>query len=289
LSKPPLWGFLLTTPALVLVTALAIFPLGYAVYISLTNYPLVGPYHFIGITNYSLLVHNPAFLHSLLLTVIYTAIVTGPVFVGGYGLAMLTRSNRRGATVLRTCFFLPYIVGLTVESFVLWVELQPKSGTVNYALKELGLTNGNTAWLIHTNLAMVAICSLVVWFGAGFTMVLLLAGMQSIPRDLYESAAIDGASWWGRERRITVPLLRPSIALSLILSVIGSFLAFNQFEILTQGGPGTSTAPIVLWIYQTAFDQDQLGLATAAGIVLVVVVGLISIVQFRVLRTDSER
>lgn len=287
MTKPGRLGFLLTVPSLILVLALVILPLGYAVVISMTNFPLVGSYHYVGLANYRTIFHDSQFLHAIVLTVVYTAIVTGPIFVVGYGLAMLTRSNRRGSTLFRTMFFLPYIVGLTFESFILYVELQPDSGGVNFLLRKLGLTDGSTAWLVHTVPGMFAICVLVVWFSSGLTMVLMLGGMQSIPRELYESAAIDGASRWRTELRITLPLLRQPIALSLILSVIGSFLAFNQFEILTQGGPGTSTTPIVLWIYQVAFTQGLIGKATAGALLLVVVVAVVSAGQFMLLR-DPE-
>ena len=117
---------------------------------------------------------------------------------------------------------LPFVVGLTTESFMLILELQPKTGAVNFVMQKLGLTDGSTAWLVHTNLAIAALCVLVVWSASGLTMVLLMAGMQGIPRDLYESADVDGASWWTKELTITLPLLRRTIALSLILSVIGS-------------------------------------------------------------------
>jgi multiple sugar transport system permease protein len=124
----------------------------------------------------------------------------------------------------------------------------------------------------------------VIWGVSGLTMVLLVSGMQGISGDIYESAEMDGASWWSRELHITIPMLRRTIAMSLILSVIGSFLAFTQFFVLTQGGPGTDTTPIVLYIYQRAFVQLQVGAATALSIVLVIVVALISAGQFWLLR-----
>jgi multiple sugar transport system permease protein len=288
LSKPPAVGFLLTTPAVLLVVLLVICPLLYAIYISLTDFPLIGPYHFVGFTNYKDLPSDPGYVGSLLLTLTYTAIVTGPILVIGYGLAMLTRSNRRGAAIFRACFFLPFIVGLTVESFILDIELTPSTGAVNYILREVGITNGATAWTVNTTLAMLAISLLVIWFGSGFTMVLLLAGMQAVPRELLESADIDGATWYGKETRIYVPLVRRSIALSLVLSVVGSFLAFNQFEIITGGGPGTSTDPIVLYIYQVGFSEGLLGRATAMALVLVLIVGLITAAQLRLLRSKEE-
>jgi multiple sugar transport system permease protein len=119
-------------------------------------------------------------------------------------------------------------------------------------------------------------------------MMMLLAGMQSIPRELYEAARVDGASWWTAERRLTLPLLRRWLALSLIISVVGSLLAFNQFFVMTDGGPGTSTVTVVMSIYDTAFAQFDVGLASAMSVVLVIVVGLITFLQFRVLREDGS-
>ena len=281
-------GLAFTSPALLLVGAFALFPLGFGVYISLTNWPLVGPYHFIGLSNYSSLMHDSVFLQSILFTLKYTAIVTIPIFVVGYALAVFVRSNRRGTTAFRTLIFLPYIVGLVAESYMAVVELQPSSGTANFVLSKLGIVSNTTAWTVHTGLATTAICILVIWFASGLTMMLLMAGMQSIPTDLYESARVDGASWWSAERRITMPLLRRSIALSLIISVVGSFLAFNQFFIITDGGPGTSTEPVVMSIFQTAFADTDVGLASAMSVVLIIVVGLITFVQFHYLQGDGE-
>jgi multiple sugar transport system permease protein len=278
---------LFVAPAFAFVAVFVLFPLGFAVYMSLTNWPLIGSYHFSGVSNYGALGRDPGFIHSVLFTLLYTGIVTIPILVVGYGLAVLVRPNRRGSVFLRTAFFLPYVVGLSTLSYIVLLELQPNSGAVNWVLAQLHLTNGSTAWLVNTNLALAATCVLVVWFASGLTMVLLVGGMQSISGDLYESADVLGASWWEKERYITLPLLRPTIALSLIISIIGSFLAFNQFFILTQGGPGTSTFTVVMWIYQTAFVQLHVGAAAAMSIVLVAVVGLISAVQFLLLRSNT--
>jgi multiple sugar transport system permease protein len=281
-------GLALVSPALLFVAVFALFPLGFGIYISLTNWPLVGSYHFTGLSNYDALLHNSEFLQSIVFTLKYTGIVTIPILIVGYALAVFVRANRRGTSVFRTLIFLPYIVGLVTESYMAVVELQPTSGTVNYALSKIGLVSDTTAWLVHTGLALTAISILVVWFYSGFAMMLLMAGMQSIPVELYESARVDGASWWTMERRLTIPLLRRWIALSLIISVVGSFLAFNQFFIMTDGGPGTSTVPVVMSIYNTAFAQFDVGLASAMSVVLVVVIGLITFVQFRYLQRDGD-
>jgi multiple sugar transport system permease protein len=284
LTHPASTGWLLVTPALVFVGVFVVAPLVFAVYISLTNWPLVGSYRFIGLANYTAIAKDSAFLQSVLYTLLYTALVTLPILVVGYLMAVVVRARRRGSTLLRTIFFLPYVIGLSVLSFITVLEAQPGSGAINVLLRALGITDGSTAWLVDRGLATGLIVVLVVWGVSGLTMVLLLSGMQAIPRETYESAEVDGASWWEREWHITIPMLRRTIAMSLILSVIGSFLAFTQFFILTQGGPGRETTPIVMYIYQRAFVQLQVGAATALSLVLVVVVGLISAGQFWLLR-----
>jgi multiple sugar transport system permease protein len=281
-------GLLLAAPALLFVAVFALYPLVFGAYISLTNWPLVGPYHFIGFSNYSALIHNSVFVESIIFTLKYTAIVTIPIFVVGYGLAVFVRGNRPGSTVFRTLIFLPYIVGLVTESYMAVVELQPTSGSANWLLSKVGLASSSTAWLVHTGLALTAVSVLVVWFYAGFAMMMMLAGMQSIPTELYEAAKVDGAGWWTTEWRVTLPQLRRWIALSLIISVVGSLLAFNQFFIMTDGGPGTSTVTVVMSIYDTAFAQMDVGLASAMSVVLVIVVGLVSFLQFRFLREDGD-
>jgi multiple sugar transport system permease protein len=284
LVHPPGVGLALVMPAVLFVAVFVLAPLAFAVYISLTNWPLIGSYKFIGLANYVGVFQDAAFWQSVVYTLTYTAIVTLPILVVGYLMAVVVRANRRGSTLLRTIFFLPYVIGLSTLSFLLVLEAQPGSGAVNLILKALHITDGQTAWLVNGPAATGLICALVIWTVSGLTMVLLISGMQSIPRELYESAEIDGASWWGREFHVTIPLLRRTIGMSLILSVIGSFLAFSQFYILTQGGPGHATTPIVLYIYQRAFVQLQVGAATALSIVLVIVVALISAGQFWLLR-----
>ncbi|WP_432563357.1 carbohydrate ABC transporter permease [Kineococcus sp. SYSU DK003] len=284
LTHPARTGFLLTAPALAFVVVFVLVPLVFAVYMSLTNWPLIGSYEFIGFGNYAAVASDPVFWKSVGYTVLYTAIVTLPILVLGYVLAVVVRSNRRFSTVFRTIFFLPYVIGLTTLSFLAVLEAQPSSGAVNVVLKALGVTDGTTAWLADGPLATVLICVMIVWAVSGLTMVLLMGGMQGIPRDVYESAEMDGASWWQRERSITIPMLRRTIAMSLVISVIGSLLAFTQFYVLTRGGPGTDTQTVVMYVYQRGFVQLQLGAASALSIVLVLVIGLVTAAQFRLLR-----
>lgn len=284
LTHPPRTGLLLVAPAVLFVLVFVFAPLVVAIGISLTNFPLIGSYRFIGLANYASAFTDPAFGQSILYTLLYTFIVTGPILVLGYLLAVMIRSNRRGVKLLRTVFFLPYVVGLATLSFLMVLEAQPDSGAVNIVLKGLGITDGSTAWLVDGPQATGLICVLVVWGVSGLTMVLLMSGMQSIPSDVYESAELDGATWWQTERFVTLPMLRRTIALAVVISVIGSFLAFTQFFILTQGGPGSATTTVVMAIYKKAFVQLQLGAATAMSLLLVVIIGLVTAAQFWLLR-----
>ncbi|HEY7398818.1 MAG TPA: sugar ABC transporter permease [Gaiellaceae bacterium] len=277
---------LLVSPAFALICVFVLFPLAFAVYISLTDWPLIGPYHYIGLQNYRDLFSDPEFRHAVVFTFTYTAIVTPPIFLVGYGLAVLLRSNRPGAQIFRTLYFLPFVVGLTTISFMFVIELQPNSGGFGWLLSKFHVASASQAWTVTHDRALIVISLIVVWFASGLTMLILTGGMQGIPRELYEAADVDGASWWKKELRITVPLLRRSIALALIISVIGSFLAFNQFFILAQNNVSLET--VVEWIYQTGFSSYRLGYATAMALFLVVIIGIVSMGQFLALRDDTE-
>lgn len=287
LTHPPRTGLLLVAPALLMIAVFVLAPLLFALGISFTNWPLIGEVEFAGLTNYVNIGNDEGFLRAILYTLLYTAIVTLPILLLGYALAVLVRSRRRGATLLRTVFFLPFVVGLTTLSFVTILEAQPTSGALNLLLQWLGITDGTTAWLVNGPLATVLISGMVIWGVAGLTMLLLMGGMQAIPREVYESADLDGAGWWQQEWQITVPMLRRTIAVALVISVIGSLLAFTQFFVLTGGGPGSATTTVVLYIYNRAFVQLQLGAAAALSVVLVVVVALVTAVQLRLLRDEE--
>ena len=288
LTHRPATGVLLISPALALVAFFALVPLVLAAYISFTNWPLIGEHRFVGLANYVQAVQDPGMWKALRYTLIYTVIVTGPILLLGYGLAVLVRANRRGSTLLRTIFFLPYVIGLTTLSYMLVLEAQPDSGALNRILAALGLSDGSTAWLLDGVLGTIVLSALVIWAVPGLTMILLLSAMQGVPAEVYEAADIDGASWLRREWSITVPIIRPAIGMSLIISVIGSFLAFNQFFILTKGGPGTDTTTIVGFVYNRAFVELQLGSATAISLILVVFTALVTVVQFVLLRGSDE-
>ncbi len=177
----------------------------------------------------------------------------------------------------------------TAAAALLWfVDLDDQVGVFNSILRALGITDGPVGFLSTPSKATFSVIALVVWKFVGFQVVVLLVGLQSVPTDLYEAARTDGATTWQRLRFITLPFLKPTIALLLMLSITGSVLAFDQFYVLTHGGPDNSTITLVLALYNEAFSSFRLGRAAALSIVLLVALVVLNIVQLRLLRNRED-
>lgn len=277
-----------TLPALALVAVFFGVPLGLLIWMSLHNWPLLGQPAYTGLANYRQMVHDGIFGKALVFTTEYTLIVTPVQLVVGYLLAVMVRGKLRGIGFFRAVYFMPVVVGFAATAYVFLIMLTPGIGVINAILGGLGLTNGQTNWVTSPGLALLVAVALITWKTVGIAMILFMAAMQAVPEELYEAAKVDGASWLRRELRITMPLIRRTTALVLVLTVAGAFLAFDQFFILTQGGPDNATLTAVLWIYTTAFIQYRIGYAAALSIVLLVVLVVLSIVQIRALRRPDE-
>lgn len=281
-------GALFVLPSVVFVTVFFLTPLVMTAWMSLHNWPLLGAHRFIGLGNYQELVSDRAFWSALGFTFRYALVVTPLIFLMAFGLALIVQRPLRGVGLLRTAYFLPVVVGLGTAS-VLWVwMLNGQVGVFNAVAQGLGLTREPIAYLGSAGSALATTTALIVWKTAGLSMLLLLVGLQAIPGDYYEAATIDGASAWQRLTRITLPLMRRTFALALVLSVTGSLLAFDQFYILTHGGPQGQTVTAVYWIYNTSFSSFRLGYGAALSLVLLVILVLISVAQLYLLRDDTE-
>ena len=259
------------------------------VWMSFHNWPLLGSVQrFIGLQNYQEVATDQTFIDSVLFTLKYTAIVTPIQLVLGYALAITVRQKLRGQGLFRTFYFLPVVVGFASGAYVFLVLVQPDSGVFDQVLEGLGITHGPTPWLTDPNLALLTVILMITWKTIGTSIILLMVGMQSIPEEIGEAARVDGAHWWQREWFVILPLMKPTIALVLMLTITGSFLAFDHFFVLTHGGPNGSTLTIVMWIYTTAFVRYRLGYSAALSIVLLVLLVVFSIIQIRALRERSE-
>ncbi len=279
-------GLLFVLPSLVFVVIFFLVPLGMTVWMSLYNWPLLGKHSFTGLENYQNLLSDDTFWSSLWFTTRYTLLVTPMIFLLAYLLALLVNRGARWVGLFRTIYFLPVVIGLGTSS-LLWVWMfNDQVGILQSILYRLNLVSEPV--MGSPNAAFAAVLISVVWKTVGFTMILLLVGMQSIPDELYEAAKIDGASPWQSQRFITIPLLRRTFALALILSVIGSYLAFDQFYIMTAGGPNNSTITVVYWIYRASFTYFKLGYGSALSLLLMLILTAISIFQLLVLREERR-
>ncbi len=282
-----LTGVLFVLPAMLFMLAFFVFPLLMTVWMSFHDWPLLGQPAWTGLENYVTLVQDEQFWSSLWFTTQYTVLVTIPIFVLAFVLALLVNLPLRGIGIFRTAYFVPVVIGLGTSS-LLWVWLlNDRVGIFNQILVDLHLIEAPIVWFVNKNTAMFAIILSVVWKTVGFTMILLLSGMQAIPDEIYQAAMVDGATYWGRLRHITLPLLRRTFALALVLSVIGSYLAFDQFYIMTRGGPQNQTITTVYWIFNNSFTYFKMGNGAALSLVLLVILTLLSVAQLRILRDDT--
>lgn len=283
-SSGNLMGLVYIAPAIALVGVFFIMPLCMTAWMSLHNWPLMGVPRFIGIANYLAIAHDTRFWSALGFTAYYTAIVTVAIFAVAFPLALFIERPRPGVGVYRTFFFMPVVVGFASASLLWSWLLNVDSGLFSPALFDLGLTQKKINLLAGFQPAFWSIIAMVVWKVAGFTMVILMTGLQSIPGELHEAAKIDGAGPLARFRLITLPLMRRTLALALILSVSGSVLAFDQFYIILRGGPNNQTLTAVYWIFNQSFVSFKLGYGAALSMVLLVVLIVLSLIQLRVLR-----
>lgn len=282
-------GLLYIAPAMVLVTIFFIVPVLFTVWMSLHNWPLLGQPSWIGLDNYVRMVSDNRFRAALNFTAYYTIIVTIAIFALAFPLALFVERQRRGVGAYRTIFFLPVVVGLATAS-LLWVWLaNVDSGLFSPILRMFGVTGRSANLLATFDNAFLTIIVMVVWKIVGFTMIILLTGLQSIPSDLTEAARIDGANRWQRFRFLTLPLMRRTLALALILSVTGSVLAFDQFYIMTSGGPQNRMISVVYYIFNQSFVSFQLGYGSALSIVLLGILVALSVIQLWLLRVGDEK
>jgi multiple sugar transport system permease protein len=280
--------YLFLAPGLLLFGAFRLYPLLDGLRLSFTNARLGrAQYAWVGLANYERLLDDTRFHTSLWNTAVYTLASTLPILALPLALALALHRGVRLTMLLRSAFFFPFTLSVvTVGLTWLWL-LDPVIGPFSYYLHALGVPV--RAWLADPATAMWAIILTTVWWVAGYYLVVYLAGLQDIPRELYEAAALDGAGGWTAFRAITLPLLRPVLLFVFVTHIIGSFQIFGQVFILTQGGPGDATRTVVQHLYETAFQNFfHFGSASAIAWVLFAVIVGFSLLQFRLLRGHTE-
>lgn len=288
-AEPKGWlGLIFILPGLLFILVLFVIPLVMTIWMSFYNWPLLGAKKFIGLENYIELAGDMQLWHSLGFTMLYTVLVTAAIFAVALPLALLVDRPLSSAGLFRSIFFMPVVIGFGAASTLWMWLLNPDSGVFAQLLRGIGLIDTAPRPLESFWPALGVIILMVVWKTAGFTMVILLTGLQGISDDIVEAAKIDGASAFARFRRITLPLMRNSLVLALVLNIASSMLAFDQFFIITQGGPENSTISAVFSIYLASFSSYRLGYGSALSFVLLVVLVAISALQIALLRDRPE-
>ena len=278
------WPWVFVLPTFLGVLLFYLWPLVKTVYDSFTETGPFGGATWVGAANYSQLIHDSEVYRAILNTVVYTAIVLLGIPIAVLFASLLNRPNLRGAMVYRTLFFLPYVAMPTAISLVWRIIYNGDYGVLNQALKVIGVDG--PSWITEPWFALVAVALLGLWLVIGFNMIVLSAGLKGIPAELYEAASLDGASRAQQFRSITVPLLTPSIFFLSVITTIAGFQLFDQlFALLGPTNPVMpKTQSLVFLFYNAAFVSNERGYAAAVAVLILVVVGLLTLFQFRLQR-----
>ena len=268
LDRQSVFSWLMMAPPLLFLAALVGYPFCYGILLSLQDRPVAHPGTFVGLKNFATNLHDPLFWRVALNTFVYTLVATLLKMVGGLGLAVAMNQQFRMKNLVRALMLLPFIVP-TVLSTVAWMwMLDPAFSVVNRLLIGLGVPRPGPSWLGNPILAMVSIIVINTWRGLPFYGITLLAGLQTVPPELYEAATIDGASGWQRFRYVTLPLLQPIILIVTLFSVIFTFADFQLVYVLTHGGPQNATQLFATYAFDIAMGAGQLGLGASVALAM---------------------
>lgn len=270
---------LFVAPSFIPIAAFFLLPMLGAFYVSFHRWDLLSPAKWVGLKNFTTLLHDKTFYHSLKNTLIFIAGYLPLVYILGLAAALLLNHKFKGNSFFRAIYFLPTVTSWVVVALLWKWILNPQGGLVNSALHTIGITG--PGWWTSKSWAMVSVILPSAWKDLGLVMLILLAGLQSIPNDLKEAAALDGATRFQIFRRITMPLLTPATFFVLVVSLINNFQVFDQIYLMTNGGPEGATEVIVQQIFKNSFDYGRMGYASAMSIVLFVIIMTFTLVQIR--------
>ncbi|ARQ67928.1 sugar ABC transporter permease [Streptomyces marincola] len=275
-------GLLFVLPFVAVFGLFMVWPVLHGLWMSFTDESLtLKGTEFVGFDNYVEAFGDPDVWSSLGNTVFFTAITVVPLALLSLAMALLVHTGLAGQWVWRLAFFAPYLLPVTVVTMIFQWLYQPDLGMLNQALDAVGL--GPVGWLSDEAFAMWSIAALTVWWTIGFNFLLYLAALQSLPDTLYEAAALDGAGAWRRLWSITLPQLRRTTVLVVMLQVLASLKVFDQIYILTKGGPNGSTRPILEYVYDVGFTGYRLGYASAISYLFFAIIIIVSIAQLRLM------
>lgn len=278
--------YLFLLPALIVLGLTVFYPALQAFYLSFTRYDLIAPPEWIGWENFKRLSGDRVFWQTLRNTILYLVCVVPVLAIAPLALAILVNQKLKGIRWFRVAYYTPVIISMVVAG-IAWKWLYADNGLLNQFLRSLGLSG--VPWLTDPNLALFSVMAVTIWKGLGYYMVIYLAGLQSIPEELYEAGAIDGSDGIRKHWDITVPLMQPYLLLVAVISAISATKVFEEIFIMTKGGPLNSSKTIVYYVYDQAFGELQISYACTIGLVMFLIILVLSIVRLAVQRlTETE-
>lgn len=282
-----MWAYIMLAPFLLFFVLFVLYPLVSNFYYSFTNYNLGNKAEFIGLSNYKELFSDYWFLESLKNTAIYALFSVAFLTILGLFISILLNHNSKVVKAARVVMIFPYATSMVAVSMIWLYLLDPTVGYINKLLISMGMTNP-PYWLSDPKLALPSLIFINIWKNLGYCMIIYLAGLQSIPQELYEAAMVDGAGFLRKHIHITLPQIAPVTFFVLVNNCIEAFKTFEQVHIMTQGGPITATTTVVHQIYQRAFHDFRMGYASAMSVVLFVIILLITLLNFRMFKSGAN-
>ncbi|HEY9696396.1 MAG TPA: sugar ABC transporter permease [Trichocoleus sp.] len=272
--------YLFLLPALLMLGLTVFYPALQAFFLSFTRYEydITQPPVWIGLKNFQRLLGDPTFWRTLRNTIVYLIGVVPILVILPLGLAILVNRKLKGIRWFRAAFYTPVVISMVVAG-IAWRWLYAENGLLNQLLRWLHLSTEGIPWLTSPQFALFSVMAVTIWKGLGYYMVIYLAGLQGIPADLYEAAAIDGSDGWRKHFDITIPLMRPYLFLVAVISAISATKIFEEVYIMTQGGPRSSSKTLVYYVYEKAFQDLEISYACTIGLAMFLIILALSIVR----------
>ena len=274
--------YLMITPAMLVFVLFSFIPIIYMIYLSFHDWNFISPdMNFVGINNFKHLLGDPRFAQTMRNTFLYTVLTVAGFIILGLLIAIALNKNTKIHSFMQSVVFAPHIISL-VSISMLWLWLMDYDyGLFNYLLGKIGVEP--VRFLTNPDIVMYSLAAVSIWKGVGYYSLIFLSGLQAIPDDIYEAAALDNTPWHRKLFKITLPMLSPTVFFIGITSIIASFKVFETISIMTQGGPMNASNTLVYYIYETGFKFFNMGLSSAAGVILFVVIAILTFIYFKLM------
>ena len=281
-SKSKVTPYLMIAPAMVVFILFSFIPIFYMIFLSFHDWNFISAdMNFVGVNNFKFLLGDPRFAQTMGNTFLYTVLTVVGFLVFGLLIALALNKNTKIHSFMQSVIFAPHIISL-VSISMLWLWLMDYDyGLFNYLLAKIGL--GPVSFLTNPDVVIYSLAAVSIWKGVGYYSLIFLSGLQAIPDDIYEAAALDNTPWHRKLFKITLPMLSPTVFFVGITSIIASFKVFETISIMTQGGPMNASNTIVYYIYETGFKFFNMGLSSAAGVILFVVIAILTLIYFKLM------